>query len=129
MLADQIKDYIDSLYRSGVTQTFIARKLNVDEPMINRLISGKRVAADIKIGTFDKMFPAAVVSLTGGPVTVGDHNAGPVAGIHVGDNFLAGNAGPVPPEVSAVLASGLPPAEKAAILRALYHPAESEVQK
>ena len=131
MLAQMVTEYVRGLYDAGKTQEQIARELHTDHPTINRLLSGKIKGENLKIGTFDKMFPAATVSLTGGGVTVGDHNAGPVAGIHAGDNFFSPPPGgaPVPPEVGAVLSSALPAAEKAAILRALYHPQESEVQK
>jgi len=131
MLADLVSEYIRTLCASGETQKQLAETLHLDQSTLNRIISGKRKVEFLTIGTFDKMFPQAQISLTGGPVTIGPAVTGDRNTVTGVNNFFSpsGGAAAAPPEVTAVLSSPLPPSEKAAILRALYHPAESEVQK
>ena len=60
MLAEQIINYIREEYSKGrTTQQEIAAALHVDQQTINRLLSGKRTADGLTVGTFDKMFPKA----------------------------------------------------------------------
>ena len=121
MLADLVTEYIRQQYAAGKTQEEIGKSLNVPHAIINRIISGKRSAAKMYIGTFDKMFPKAVVSLTGSPVTIGPAVTGDRNTVTGVNNFFSPSGGAAaPPEVAAVLSSPLPPSEKAAILHEIY---------
>ena len=86
MLSEQILEYIRAEYNSGQkTQQEIADALNIEHPTINRLLSGKRSADGLTIGTFDKMFPNAKVDLTGTTALISaPRNSGNVIGINNG---------------------------------------------
>ena len=81
MLSKQIIDYIKEMYQSGKTQQEIAAELHTDQQSINRLLSGRRVASGLTIGTFEKMFPKAEIFLHGVQVS-GDHSVNIQGGIH-----------------------------------------------
>lgn len=87
MLAEQILEYVRAEYNSGQkTQQEIADALNVEHPTINRLLSGKRSAEGLTIGTFDKMFPRARIDLTGtNAVISAPQNSGAVVGVNNGN--------------------------------------------
>ncbi len=86
MLSEQILEYIRAEYDSGhKTQQEIANALNIEHPTINRLLSGKRSADGLTIGTFDKMFPHAKVDLTGTSAIISaPQNSGAVVGVNNG---------------------------------------------
>ena len=87
MLAEQIINYIREEYSKGrTTQQEIATALNVDHQTINRLLSGKRSADGLTVGTFDKMFPKAKIDLTGtNAVISAPSNSGNVVGVNNGN--------------------------------------------
>ena len=92
MLADMVTEYIRQQYAAGKTQAKIAEELNVDNPTINRIISGKRKVELLTIGTFQKMFPHAAVDLRGAALIHAPQNRGNVVGInngHMGANCLS----------------------------------------
>ena len=86
MLADQILKYIKEEYAKGrTTQQEIADALHIEHPTINRLLSGKRSADGLTIGTFDKMFPHAKIDLTGTTAEISaPQNSGAVVGVNNG---------------------------------------------
>ena len=87
MLAEKIIEYVKSEYNGGqLTQQEIAEALNVDQQTINRLLSGKRKAAGLTVGTFDKMFPKAKIDLTGANAVISaPSNSGNVVGVNNGN--------------------------------------------
>lgn len=65
MIYKTIMDYLQAEYDAGMTQDEMARKHNVTQCQIQRVISGKRTAAGFSVQTIDKMFPKAVIHLDG----------------------------------------------------------------
>ena len=63
--ANQIKDYLLNEYNGGMKQTEMAKRHNVSQQYICRLLSGKRSCEDITIKTLMKMFPAFTLNLNG----------------------------------------------------------------
>lgn len=61
----QIFDCLLNEYNSGMKQTEMAKKHNVSQQYICRLLSGKRSCADLTIKTLTKMFPLATLNLNG----------------------------------------------------------------
>ena len=61
----QILDCLLNEYNSGMKQTEMAKKHNVSQQYICRLLSGKRSCADLTIKTLTKMFPLASLNLNG----------------------------------------------------------------
>ena len=111
MLAEQILDYVRTEYNSGrKTQQEIAEALNVEHPTINRLLSGKRTADGLTIGTFDKMFPRAEIKLTGDTVHAPTINNGTNSGIITGG--IHSREERITRILDALMASDLPPESK-----------------
>lgn len=61
----QILDCLLNEYNGGMKQTEMAKKHNVSQQYICRLLSGKRSCADLTIKTLMKMFPLATLNLNG----------------------------------------------------------------
>lgn len=112
MLSDQILEHLKTEYNSGQgkTQQEIADALNVDHPTINRLLSGKRTADGLTIGTFDKMFPRAEIKLTGGTVNAPTINNGTNSGIITGG--IHSSEERITRILDALMSSDLPPESK-----------------
>ena len=111
MLAEKIIEYVKSEYNGGqLTQQEIADALNVDPPTINRLLSGKRTADGLTIGTFDKMFPRAEIKLTGGTVNAPTINNGTNSGVITGGVHLCDER--ITRILDALMSSDLPPESK-----------------
>ena len=111
MLAEQIINYIREEYSKGrTTQQEIATALNVDHQTINRLLSGKRTADGLTIGTFDKMFPRAEIKLTGGTVNAPTINNGTNSGVITGG--IHSSEGRITRILDALMSSDLPPESK-----------------
>ena len=68
-ISSQIYDVLLDEYKSGKKQTELAKKHNISQQYINRLISGKRECGDITLKTVEKMFPNATLNLNGNGIT------------------------------------------------------------
>ena len=111
MLAEQILEYVRAEYNSGQkTQQEIAESLNVEHPTINRLLSGKRTADGLTIGTFDRMFPRAEIKLTGGSVNAPTINNGTNSGVITGG--IHTDEDRISRILDALISSDLPPESK-----------------
>lgn len=111
MLAEQIINYIREEYSKGrTTQQEIATALNVDHQTINRLLSGKRTADGLTIGTFDKMFPRAEIKLTGSSINAPTINNGTNSGVITGGVHLCDER--ITQILDALMSSDLPPESK-----------------
>lgn len=111
MLADQILEHIKTEYNKGrATQQEIADALHVNQQTINRLLSGKRSAEGLTIGTFDKMFPRAEIKLTGGTVHAPTINNGTNSGVITGGVHLCDDR--IARILDALMLSDLPPESK-----------------
>lgn len=77
MIKKTIMNAIKTEYESGKTQEEIARKHNISQVIVNRLLSGKRSVGGLTLNTVCKMFPRMSVNLNGGdcPVVVADNNS------------------------------------------------------
>ena len=111
MLAEKIIEYVRSEYNGGqLTQQEIAEALNVDHQTINRLLSGKRKAAGLTVGTFDKMFPRAEIKLTGSSINAPTINNGTNSGVITGGVHLCDER--ITRILDALMSSDLPPESK-----------------
>ena len=111
MLAELILRYIREEYSKGrTTQQEIADALNVDHPTINRLLSGKRSAEGLTIGTFDRMFPRAEIKLTGSSINAPTINNGTNSGVITGG--IHTDEDRISRILDALMSSDLPPESK-----------------
>lgn len=78
MIHKTIIEYLRREYDSGMTQEEIAKKHNVHQTQIQRILSGKRSASGFTVQTIDNMFPNAVIYLDGSVVA---DNSGTVNGV------------------------------------------------
>lgn len=82
------EDIISALkgeYDSGMTYEQIARKHGVSYTYIHNLFSGKRAVEGLTLKKINKLFPKAVLHLSGDNVSVhADHNSGNVVGVNNG---------------------------------------------
>lgn len=129
-ICDAIYSRIKREYESGITQEQIARKYNVDQQRINRVLSGKRKVSGFSLGIFEKMFPKAVIYLDGVPSTGNtedqsvsiNENSGIANGIVKGNVTIqnGGNSG-IPSDLRDAILSdaSMTAKDKAALLREL----------
>ena len=108
MIQKTILEALKAEYESGKTQEEIARKYNISQVIINRLLSGKRKVGGLTLNTVCKMFPRMSVNLNGGdcPVVIAKNNAMAVnaANAHH-NNFLSAQNDVTDKIISAVMAS------------------------
>ena len=64
-LTEKINSFIRDEYGKLQTQQAVAERLGVTQTYIHQLLSGKSKASNITAGVIDKMFPNAVIDLTG----------------------------------------------------------------
>ena len=70
MIQKQVMDYLRTEYDSGMTQDEIAKKHNIIQSQIQKILSGERTAGGITLQTLDKMFPKAEIYLEGNSHTI-----------------------------------------------------------
>jgi CRISPR/Cas system CSM-associated protein Csm2 small subunit len=70
MISKKIIDYLRDEYDSGMTQDEIAKKHNVRQGQIQRILSGQGDAYGFSMQTIDKMFPKAEIYLDGNTQTI-----------------------------------------------------------
>ena len=73
-LKDQILDILKKEYKAGKTQNMIAKKYNLTQTDVQRLLSGKRSVDKLSLKVFMRMFPNASINLTGDVVSVSADN-------------------------------------------------------
>lgn len=64
-ISGQLLDYVRELYASGATQEDIAKKINLPQSSVARVLSGKKDVSLMTISTLEKAFPGAVLDLSG----------------------------------------------------------------
>lgn len=64
-LSKQLSDYIRQMYADGATQDDIAKKINLPQSSVARVLSGKKDVSLMTISTLEKAFPGAVLDLSG----------------------------------------------------------------
>ena len=65
MISKTIYQEIKEEYDSGQTQIEIARKFNVGQQIISRLLNGEQSVSGMRLETIEKMFPEATIQLHG----------------------------------------------------------------
>lgn len=80
MIEKQLESLFRQEYDSGMTQWEIARKHNVRQQVISRLLSGHRKFGGLSVATVDKMFPQSILYFEGySNVSIGDNNSVQIA--------------------------------------------------
>lgn len=64
-ISGQFADYIRQMYAEGATQEEIAKKINLPQSSVARVLSGKKDISLMTISTLEKAFPGAVLDLSG----------------------------------------------------------------
>ncbi|MBS1371485.1 MAG: helix-turn-helix transcriptional regulator [Lentisphaeria bacterium] len=120
MLSKTIYQTIREEYDSGKKQIEIARKFNVDQQIISRILSGDRSVSGMRLETIEKMFPNATIHLNGDKVNIKD-NHGTAYGIIHGDVKNIGSESGIPKDVlNAIMDNkNLSPSEKAQMVKEL----------
>ena len=84
-LSEQVFREMKRLYDGGMTQEEVAAHCHVRHTQVQKILSGSRSTSGLELGTFDKMFPNAIVYLYGDNVSIhADHNNGSVVGVNRG---------------------------------------------
>jgi len=112
MLSETIVDILKNEYKSGKKQAEIAKKYNLDQQTVSRLLSGKRNAAGLTLETVQKMFPMATIHI--------ENNSGTSVGVVNGEVHLnGGKESGIPADIlRAIIADrSLSPAEKAQLIK------------
>lgn len=68
-LSDEVYKEMKRLYDGGMTQEEVAAHCNIKHSQAQRILSGTRSAAGLRLETIDKMFPNASVHLYGDKFT------------------------------------------------------------
>lgn len=64
-ISGQFTEYIRQMYADGATQEDIAKKINLPQSSVARVLSGKKDVSLMSISTLEKAFPGAVLDLSG----------------------------------------------------------------
>lgn len=120
MISKTIYQIIREEYDSGKKQIEIARKFNVDQQIISRLLSGERSVSGMRLETIEKMFPNATIHFNGDKVEIKDNN-GTAYGIVHGDVKNVGANSGIPKDVLDAIINNknLSPTEKAQMMKEL----------
>ena len=70
MISQKIIDYLRTEYDSGMTQEEMAKRHNVRQSQIQRILSGQGDVYGFSMQTIDKMFPKAEIFLDGNTQTI-----------------------------------------------------------
>ena len=67
-ISQTIFEYFSGESKAGKKQVDIAKKHNVDQQIISRILSGKRRIGGLTLDTVEKMFPDATINFTGATI-------------------------------------------------------------
>ncbi len=121
-LKDQILDILKKEYKAGKTQNMIAKKYNLTQTDVQRLLSGKRSVDKLSLKVFMRMFPNASINLTGDIVSVSADNNSSAFGQVNGDISISGKTtSGIPSDILKEIMSNkdLPASEKIELIKGL----------
>lgn len=121
-LKDQILDILKKEYKAGKTQNMIAKKYNLTQTDVQRLLSGKRSVDKLSLKVFMRMFPNASINLTGDIVSVSADNNSSAFGQVNGNISISGKTtSGIPSDILKEIMSNkdLPASEKIELIKGL----------
>lgn len=121
-LKDQILDILKKEYEAGKTQNMIAKKYNLTQTDVQRLLSGKRSVDKLSLKVFMRMFPNASINLTGDIVSVSADNNSSAFGQVNGNISISGKTtSGIPSDILKEIMSNkdLPASEKIELIKGL----------
>ena len=115
----QINAALRAEYEGGMTQEEMAKRHNIAQGQIQKILSGKRTVAGLSLETFCKMFPRATVNLDGSNTAIADRGSTAIANAGTGNNFFTPAEDFKGKAISAIIDLDLPPEAMQTVLRAI----------